>query len=181
VSHTDADLVEAVRRGRREEFASFGWEGEPPDPQAEETFLGSKLQWPLRDRPRHREMLAFHRELLALRREVAPLASLSREGMHVEAGDRVLRLGRRAEGEEALLFLNFDHAEAAARAPDAGGPWGLRLDSADARWAGPGSRAPRSLEARAMVRLPPQGAVLFVGSVRETRPGRREEKEEVAA
>jgi maltooligosyltrehalose trehalohydrolase len=33
ISHSDADLVEAVRRGRREEFAAFGWSQEPPDPQ----------------------------------------------------------------------------------------------------------------------------------------------------
>ena len=39
VSHGDPALVEAVRRGRREEFARFTWKGEVPDPQAEETFL----------------------------------------------------------------------------------------------------------------------------------------------
>lgn len=38
VSHSDEDLIEAVRNGRREEFASFQWEGEIPDPQAESTF-----------------------------------------------------------------------------------------------------------------------------------------------
>src|SRR5437667_2761407 len=37
-SHLDASLVEAVRRGRREEFAAFGWEGTVPDPQDEGTF-----------------------------------------------------------------------------------------------------------------------------------------------
>src|SRR5205823_6336887 len=31
-SHGDPDLIEAVRRGRREEFEEFEWEGEPPDP-----------------------------------------------------------------------------------------------------------------------------------------------------
>ncbi len=36
-------LIDAVRRGRQEEFAGFAWEGEPPDPQAEATFQGSKL------------------------------------------------------------------------------------------------------------------------------------------
>ena len=33
ISHLDAQLVDAVRRGRREEFAAFAWQGEPPDPQ----------------------------------------------------------------------------------------------------------------------------------------------------
>jgi maltooligosyltrehalose trehalohydrolase len=44
VSHTDPDLVEAVRRGRREEFRSFDWAGEVPDPQDAGTFLRSKLR-----------------------------------------------------------------------------------------------------------------------------------------
>ena len=35
ISHSDPELVEAVRRGRREEFAAFRWTGEPPDPQDE--------------------------------------------------------------------------------------------------------------------------------------------------
>ncbi len=32
ISHGDAGLIDAVRNGRRGEFASFGWLGEPPDP-----------------------------------------------------------------------------------------------------------------------------------------------------
>ena len=39
----DPALIEAVRRGRREEFARFTWEGEVPDPQDEATFLRSKV------------------------------------------------------------------------------------------------------------------------------------------
>ena len=34
VSHGDPALVEAVREGRRREFAAFGWAGKIPDPQA---------------------------------------------------------------------------------------------------------------------------------------------------
>src|SRR5262249_16007104 len=33
VSHSDKQLIEAVRRGRIEEFAAFNWKDEPPDPQ----------------------------------------------------------------------------------------------------------------------------------------------------
>jgi len=43
VSHSDEHLVEAVRRGRREEFAAFADQGTPPDPQDEATFLSGKL------------------------------------------------------------------------------------------------------------------------------------------
>src|SRR5205823_2004810 len=43
VSHTDPRLIEAVRHGRKAEFSSFKWTGEPPDPQDEQTFERSKL------------------------------------------------------------------------------------------------------------------------------------------
>ena len=53
VSHGDRELLDAVRRGRREEFASFGWDDEVPDPGDEETFRRSKLEWARRTAPGH--------------------------------------------------------------------------------------------------------------------------------
>ena len=43
-SHSDPALIAAVRHGRREEFASFVWSGELPEPDAEETFARSRLR-----------------------------------------------------------------------------------------------------------------------------------------
>ncbi len=72
--HQDPDLGEAVRHGRREEFAAFGWAPDDvPDPQAEATFLRSKLDWPERDRDAHRAMHEWHRALIALRRALPDL------------------------------------------------------------------------------------------------------------
>lgn len=34
VSHSDENLIESVRKGRKEEFSSFEWSEEIPDPQA---------------------------------------------------------------------------------------------------------------------------------------------------
>src|SRR5690606_6684335 len=49
VEFSDDDLIEAVRKGRREEFASFSWRGAPPDPQSERTFGSAVLDWSARD------------------------------------------------------------------------------------------------------------------------------------
>ena len=68
VSHSDPDLVEAVRQGRRREFQAFGWRGEVPDPQAEETFRRSRLDRDAATSPRHRAVRALYADLLALRR-----------------------------------------------------------------------------------------------------------------
>src|SRR5262249_61087079 len=69
VSHGGPALVEAVRKGRRDEFKSFSWAGEVPDPQDEQTFLRSKIDRAHRDAPGGKGALLWHRQLLALRRE----------------------------------------------------------------------------------------------------------------
>src|SRR5436853_3480214 len=60
VEHSDAELIEAVRRGRRTEFAAFEWQGEMPDPLDESTFLSAKLRHELRAGGRHKVLLEFY-------------------------------------------------------------------------------------------------------------------------
>jgi maltooligosyltrehalose trehalohydrolase len=68
VSHGDPALIEAVRKGRQEEFASFGWKGDVPDPQAEETFEASRPRWERAEAGEGAQMLALYRDLIRLRR-----------------------------------------------------------------------------------------------------------------
>ncbi len=68
--HTDVGIAEAVRRGRRDEFATHGWaRADVPDPQSEETVRRSRLDWSERDQPEHARLLAWYAALLRLRRE----------------------------------------------------------------------------------------------------------------
>jgi maltooligosyltrehalose trehalohydrolase len=76
----DAALADAVREGRRREFADFksfaeqDSQEEIPDPTIEETFAASRLDWSERETPPHDAALAETRRLLALRREeIVPL------------------------------------------------------------------------------------------------------------
>lgn len=63
------DLDEAVRKGRTEEFASFGWDPDSiPDPVATSTFHSAVLRWNEISEGTHAEMLAWYRDLIALRR-----------------------------------------------------------------------------------------------------------------
>ena len=68
----EGELGEAVRKGRREEFARFkGFTGEVPDPLAESTFQASTLDWSKADQV----WLAHYKNLLALRQlHIVPLA-----------------------------------------------------------------------------------------------------------
>ncbi|PRH79124.1 malto-oligosyltrehalose trehalohydrolase [Streptomyces solincola] len=68
--HTDPELAEAVRTGRRREFAAHGWAAEDvPDPQDPATRDRSCLDWAERERDPHARLLAWYRELIALRAE----------------------------------------------------------------------------------------------------------------
>src|SRR6185369_17605318 len=75
VDHADERLANAVREGRRREFAAFGWKPEEiPDPQARETFLAAKLRWSEIHEADHARILGWHRDLVALRRAYPALA-----------------------------------------------------------------------------------------------------------
>lgn len=73
--HPDPELGEAVKHGRREEFAAFGWKPDKiPDPQKKETFLRSKLDWDELRRDPHDKILDWHRSLIRLRRQLPALS-----------------------------------------------------------------------------------------------------------
>ncbi|MFI6930957.1 malto-oligosyltrehalose trehalohydrolase [Streptomyces sp. NPDC050287] len=72
--HTDPELAEAVRRGRRREFAAHGWaEEDVPDPQDPATRDRSCLDWSEPEREPHARVLAWYRRLIELRHEQADL------------------------------------------------------------------------------------------------------------
>ncbi|MFH8466098.1 malto-oligosyltrehalose trehalohydrolase [Streptomyces sp. NPDC017991] len=72
--HTDPELAEAVRRGRRREFGSHGWaEEDIPDPQDPATRDRSCLDWSEPEKGVHARVLAWYRELIALRHAQADL------------------------------------------------------------------------------------------------------------
>jgi malto-oligosyltrehalose trehalohydrolase len=68
-NHEEAWLADAVREGRRSEFAAHGWSAaEVPDPEDPQTFARSRLDWTQPGSEPHAGLLAWYRELIALRR-----------------------------------------------------------------------------------------------------------------
>jgi maltooligosyltrehalose trehalohydrolase len=131
VSHSDAQLIEAVRRGRSEEFRRFCWQGEVPDPQSEETFLRSKLNWKLQDGGQHQTLRRFYQELLRLRRDVPALAKLDKQSMRVESSEKTLLVERWHGLSHAMVLFYFSDAPAELTLPVPAGRWLTVLDSAD--------------------------------------------------
>ncbi|MET7630444.1 malto-oligosyltrehalose trehalohydrolase [Streptomyces sp. NPDC005078] len=73
--HTDPALAEAVRNGRRREFAAHGWAADDiPDPQDPATRERSCLDWTEPEREPHARLHAWYRELIALRRTMPDLS-----------------------------------------------------------------------------------------------------------
>jgi maltooligosyltrehalose trehalohydrolase len=121
-SHDDADLIEAVRKGRLEEFDDFDWTGDPPDPHDEATFLRSKLS-----RIELDDLRNLYRELLRLRREIPALRLLDLDAVETQADDerRTLLVKR----GDTLLALNFSEEEQTIELPFEGN-WTTVIDSA---------------------------------------------------
>jgi maltooligosyltrehalose trehalohydrolase len=139
VSHTDPDLAEAVRKGRKAEFAAFHLEGEAPDPMDKATFLNSKLQWGLHRQSTHALMFRYYQALIRLRKSHPALVQLDREKISVEKDtERKLVTLQRVHDEESLIvFLNFSDKEAALTLPHHQ-DWKCVLASSADTWGGPG-------------------------------------------
>jgi len=166
VSHSDPNLVEAVRKGRKEEFAGFGWAGDPPDPQDHATFSATMLHHNLRNEGQHRTLLQFYKRLLQLRKETPSLSNLSKETMEVIVYDthNILLVRRWSNSHQAAILFHFGEATANIGFTLPKGNWHRALDSADEQWNGPGSQAPAVLhpEGEVSLTLPPLSSLLFV-------------------
>ncbi|VTU17040.1 malto-oligosyltrehalose trehalohydrolase [Variovorax sp. RA8] len=128
------ELAAAVSKGRREEFGRFAAFADEaarariPDPNAESTFLASKLHWEEWDDPLHEAWRVQLGEMLALRRQrlVPLLAGQCGPGrFHAEGG--LLRVAwtladttRGEDGPRLHLTAHFGDAPVEGVAPPAG-------------------------------------------------------------
>lgn len=165
VSHSDPGLAEAVRNGRREEFAAFRWEGEIPDPQDEETYQRSRIDYRLRETGRHRVLRSYYRELLRLRREHPVLSRRIRKGMNPVAleRERALLVTRSHGDDRTASICHFGEGPASIPVPLSPGRWETILDSSDPRWGGGGSGVPDEVrsDGQAVLALGPRAFVLL--------------------
>jgi maltooligosyltrehalose trehalohydrolase len=128
--HDDQELGEAVREGRRAEFAAFGWDpASIPDPQDPATFERSKLRWDERREGPHAEMEAWYRDLIALRRTTPDLLDpdLTEVGADFDEGARTLVIRR----GQVLVCCNLGEAHRAVDVGDLIGALEIRLASHD--------------------------------------------------
>ncbi len=167
------ELGRRVTEGRREEFKGFRAFADPhlraaiPDPQADETFLRSKLD--LNERRVNATTLRLYRDLLALRRSDPVLQVQDRERTRaVDAGAEILALHRWHSDDHRLVIANFGPS-VGIRIADQPVLADLSLDrpkllfsTADRRYGGAGQPAElRGEDANRQIEVPARSAVLF--------------------
>lgn len=129
-SHGDPALARAVSEGRWKEFEEFTEAAAFVDPQSQEAFERSKLNWNLLHAPRHRAIYDLYRELLRLRKEWPCLHNGRKDLTRVEIDEeaRWLRMERTdPSGSGALLLCNFSGKSLPL---DLTGAWQLALSTA---------------------------------------------------
>ena len=73
--YDDPELGRMISEGRKKEFVAFGWAPDQiPDPQDEQTFLQSKLNWAEMTEQPHRCLLQWYKDLITLRRNQSKLS-----------------------------------------------------------------------------------------------------------
>jgi maltooligosyltrehalose trehalohydrolase len=154
-SHGDPALIEGVRRGRRHEFAAFGWEESVPDPQDEQTFGRSRLNHSLKTEEPHKSLLRFYQRLIRIREEYGLGTPASRRVR--DLGGCALLLVCESGPRQLAMVCNFAEFPVTLNLPDLAGQWTTVIHSADASWNGPEpDRAPEiSLSTTAELRLSP--------------------------
>ena len=175
VSHSDRELVEAVRRGRRRELETMLDDGHCPDPQDEATFLSARLDRSVLEREtaegeRARLLESFYRRLLELRRTLQALRP-TKDGLVVllaEPAQAVMLLRCVPEGT-ALILLALGTEPHGLPVPAGVAESTLCLDSADSVWGGPGSDLPQTARAGDVLLVAPHSVAVYVTGRAHTR------------
>ncbi|MGA1623498.1 MAG: hypothetical protein ACO36E_12345 [Synechocystis sp.] len=170
VSHGDRQLNEAVRQGRKAEFADFHHQGEPPDPASEQTFEQSQLNWALLNTDPHQALFRYYQRLIYLRKHLAiGLSDWQSYPPTVQESQGVMQIIGQGKQSPWILFLNFEAVTisltSVALEPTLLGSgqyaWEKQLDSASVEWGGSGMVAPSTIGCNASVTLAPFNALLY--------------------
>ncbi|MBD2343973.1 malto-oligosyltrehalose trehalohydrolase [Anabaena subtropica] len=158
VSHSDPDLIEAVRAGRKQEFTAFHYAEDPPDPESAETFLQCKLNWELRHQGQHKVLWDWYRQLIDLRKTHPALQNSDRNSIQAisDEDQQVVIVRRWCESREVIFAMNFNSSPVTVILPIQQSARKL-LDS--------GSQASEYLSVGEEVVLQPTSLVLYEGEV----------------
>ncbi len=100
------DLIDAVRKGRKAEFAYFGWQDEVPDPFDPSTRGSAVLSWSWTD-PVRAGLRRLYHDLLRLRREIPSLHAFAPAHARLLDGTTLMDLTRGASPDALTILFNL--------------------------------------------------------------------------
>ena len=162
VSHSDPELIKAVRAGRNQEFEAFHYDEEPPDPEAVDTFLACKLNWQLRQQDKHKILWQFYKRLIQLRQSYIVSKQVQRKNIKAIANDenQTILLQQGNDDEQILVLMNF--YKSAVTLPVMVDRSGHKLlDSATEAWLGNGSQLPEVIHPSQPVTIQPESFAVY--------------------
>jgi maltooligosyl trehalose hydrolase (EC 3.2.1.141) len=164
VSHSDPELVKAVREGRKKEFKSFSRSQEPPDPQSMESFLRSKIIWEKRSEQKHNVLLSFYQHLIALRKKIPALHNNDNSSLNISTFEdkKVIFIHRWHGDSHIWSLLNFNKQKSSIVLNIPEGTWIKLLDSSEQEWHGPGSLLPETIAEKTALTFDPFSFVLYL-------------------
>jgi maltooligosyltrehalose trehalohydrolase len=159
ISHGDDNLVEAIRKGRKEEFSKFSWSGDVPDPQAEKTFLDCKLSWSFEMHDQSLKLLNYYKYLIRFRKSRQAMKGEVRSSVQVHdiRDKNILAFERDFADDKILVILNFEKHPWTFHIPSPG-IYKKIFDSSESDWGGPGHSSvvnPNTIE------LNPESAIII--------------------
>jgi len=162
VSHSDPELIAAVRQGRRKEFEAFHLEDEYADQDSVKTFERSRLNWHLWQGGKHKILREFYQHLIHLRQTIPALKHLSKQDLEVWALEekKVMLLHRWHEQSHIFSAMNFNQNDISFKMP-VQGEWQKILDSAEEKWMDAGTELPSYLSPEREVVIRGQSFALY--------------------
>lgn len=112
--HEEPQLATAIYEGRKKEFPDFEkMKDTIPNPQSEDTFKQSQIQWEELSHSPHSQLLEWHRQLIQIRREQKDLNDPSWRHIHVNFDEHHLWLLMK----RGSLLMAFNFSEQAQDVP----------------------------------------------------------------
>jgi len=163
VSHSDENLIEAIRKHKQQEFQIFEGRGEFQDPQSPESFQKCKLNWEKPREGKHKILWEWHQHLIQLRRTIPALKKLDKTSLEVSSieAEKILFLRRWTDDSQIFCILNFNKQQVDFTAALPQGNWKKILDSVDAKWMGAGSTLPEKITSEQELTVKPQSFALY--------------------
>ncbi|MEL6232376.1 MAG: malto-oligosyltrehalose trehalohydrolase [Cyanobacteria bacterium J06627_3] len=161
VDHGDPDLIEAVRKGRANEFKDFQSDKGPPDAASPETYQRSTLNWSAWQQGKQQQLRQYYQRLIQLRKQLDMATCPGDIDISSQEEPKVLYYQRSTNSGRLLCLMNFERHTAKLDLPEFYGSWQKEIDSTEPDWGGAGTALPSSINGPEFLTLPPLSFALY--------------------